>query len=306
MSSAFERALGRLNRLRAVCYLDLNHDYRRSILVSGSGRSGSTWLTEILNYRNEYRLIFEPLRRDRSKIAAALPYGLYLEPGHASTDEARALEAILRGRVRDTWSNWHNRRRVASRRIVKEIRATNLMPWISARFPELPIVYLLRHPVAVAQSWTRLGWRDFLGEFVSQELLMHRLSPLRPLIDDVVRAGSPFERHLLRWCLENVVPLRDLGPGDAHVVFYEHLVSDPEREIRDLFAYLGKEFEPTVLERVDVPSPLSYPGPPAQKLDDDQLARATEIIAAFGLDRIYGPGPEPLVRRNSAREPLSR
>jgi hypothetical protein len=44
-------------------------------------------------------------------------------------------------------------------------------------------------------------------EFTRQEALMRRLSPLRPLIDDVVATGTPLESHVLRWCLENYIPL---------------------------------------------------------------------------------------------------
>lgn len=304
--SALDKALGLLNRISAVCYFDLNSDYRRSILISSSGRSGSTWLADLINYRNEYRLIFEPFRRDRSKIAACIPYGLYLEPGGKTGPEARAVEAILRGRVHNTWSNWHNRRRVSHRRIIKEIRATNLMPWIRANFPELPVVYLLRHPVSVAQSWTRLGWRDFLDEFIRQEALMNRLSSFQPVIDDVLRTGRPFERHLLRWCLENFIPLRDLQPSDAHVVFYEHLLADPQKELRHVFGYLGKTLEPAVLERINVASPLSYPDSHAKPLTDDEMTRACEIVAAFGLDRVYGRSAEPRIQAGSVGELFSR
>lgn len=288
------RALDPVRRLWAVSFVDLNDDYRRSILISGSGRSGSTWLAQLVNHRNEYRLIFEPFRRDRSSVASSIPYGLYLEPSQIATVESQAVEAVLRGRVRDSWSNWHNRRRIASRRIIKEIRATNLMPWIHTRFPELPIVYLLRHPIAVAASWTRLGWRDYLDEFVRQEPLMGRLAAVRPVIDEIIRVGRPFERHVLRWCLENVIPLGDLHEGDAHVVFYERLVADPEAELRRLFRFLGKPFDPLVLDSVDVPSPLSYPGTGVALADADR-ARALEIVRAFGLDRLYGADEAPRI-----------
>ena len=287
-------ALDPVRRLWAVSFVDLNDDYRRSILIAGSGRSGSTWLAQLVNHRNEYRLIFEPLRRDRSGIASCIPYGLYLDPSQTSGVESRAVEAVLRGRVRNSWSNWHNRRRVARRRIVKEIRATNLTPWIHTRFPDLPIVYLLRHPVPVAASWTRLGWPDYLDEFVRQEALMSRFSPVRPLIDEVVRTGRPFERHVLRWCLENAIPLEDLRPGDAYVLFYERLVADPAAELPGLFRYLGKPFAPSVLEVVDIPSPLSYPGTPTT-LDERDGERALEITSAFGLDRVYGADRDPRI-----------
>ena len=37
-----------------------NHDYRNTIVLAGSGRGGTTWIAEIINYANEYRFIFEP------------------------------------------------------------------------------------------------------------------------------------------------------------------------------------------------------------------------------------------------------
>ena len=31
------------------------------VLISGSGRSGTSWLANICNYKNDFRYIFEPL-----------------------------------------------------------------------------------------------------------------------------------------------------------------------------------------------------------------------------------------------------
>jgi hypothetical protein len=280
---------------RNAVFVDLNRDYRKSILIASSGRSGSTWLVDIVNYANEYRIVFEPLRRDRSALAAGIPFGLYLEPHHRATPPGAAISAILAGRSWTGWSNQQNRKHVAARRIVKEIRATNLTPWIRVHFPELPIVYLLRHPIAVARSWTRLGWPDFLSEFIRQEALMRRLEPFRPMIDEILAAGGTLERHVLRWCLENYIPLRDLGPTDTHVVFYEHLTAQPEAEVRRLFGYIRRPFDPRALGSLETPSALAYPDSPLPPLPRGEGARALEIVAAFGLDRVYGPDPPPLL-----------
>jgi len=40
--------------------IDRDADHRKSIFLAGTGRSGGTWLSDILNQRNEYRLVFEP------------------------------------------------------------------------------------------------------------------------------------------------------------------------------------------------------------------------------------------------------
>lgn len=280
-----------LYRVSAAFHFDLNADYRNSILITSSGRSGSTWLAEIVNYRNEYRMIFEPFRRDRSPAAKKIRYGLYLDPATPVASEADAIDAILRGRVRTPYSEQRNKR-VARRRIVKDIRTTNLMPWIRANFPALPIVYVVRHPLAVAHSWTRLGWPDYTEEFTAQQPLMERLAQFRPVIDETIETGSAFERHVLRWCLENHIPLHDLT-NDVHLVFYEDLVSNARAELPRLFEYLGKDFEPDVLERASEPSATTFATESSAVQMEYDTARAMEIVAAFGLDRIYGVDARP-------------
>ena len=37
------------------------HDYRKTIFLAGSARSGTTWLQEIVNFNNDYRVLFEHL-----------------------------------------------------------------------------------------------------------------------------------------------------------------------------------------------------------------------------------------------------
>jgi hypothetical protein len=36
--------------------LDVTGDPRNTVLIAGSGRSGTTWLAEIVNHRNDYGL----------------------------------------------------------------------------------------------------------------------------------------------------------------------------------------------------------------------------------------------------------
>jgi hypothetical protein len=287
--AARRRAARTVRDLSARCYVDLSHDAGRTVLLCSSGRSGSTWLANLVNHRNEYRLLFEPLRRDRVPAAAGVRYGHYLDPSDEGGEVGRSVHAILRGEVRALWADRYNRARLVRRRLIKEIRATNLMPWIRARYPVLPIVYLLRDPAVVAASFERLGWDDHLSEFLVQDDLMAAVSDQAATIDAVSRTGSPFERHLLRWCLENALPLRLLEAGDAHVVFYEDVVEAPRRELRRLFAYLGTEWDERVLDAVTVPSQTSFADAGGGGLSRTD-GRGGDLLGAFGLDWLYGPG----------------
>ncbi len=94
-----------------------------------------------------------------------------------------------------------------------------------AHFPGMPIVLLLRHPCAVVASRLDLGWKDNLSETMEQKELVEDF--LLPMEAEIRAAKDDFERHLFLWCIDNYVPLKQLGPQDVHLAFYENLLARP-------------------------------------------------------------------------------
>lgn len=271
-------------RLRAACYLDLGRGARDTTLVVSTGRSGSTWVAEIVNYRQEYRLVFEPFRSDRVRRARDFKLGQYIDPADQDHPLARHADALLAGRVRSWWTDRQNPRRIVRRRIVKEIRITNLIPWIRARYPDMRIVYIVRNPVAVARSWLELDWSDGLDEFLAQDALLACFDEIVDEIASVARRGDRFERLVLRWCLENAIPLRAQPSSDVHLVEYERLRDDPEPELARLFAYLGEPGH-GALQSVGRPSnTAAFPRRGGRvEIDDDRRRRAHALLDLFEL-----------------------
>lgn len=271
-------------RLAAACYLDLGHGIRDTTLVVSTGRSGSTWVAELLNHRRDHRLVFEPFRSDRVRRARAIRLGQYLDPQEQGDPLAGTIDALLAGRVRGWWTDRHNPCRIASRRIVKEIRITNLLPWIRRRHPALRIVYAVRDPVAVARSWLELGWGDGLEELLGQEALLARFAGLEGEIRGIARAGDPFERLVLRWCLENAIPLLEHERLDVHRVVYEQLRREPERELERMLAYVGRAPAAGAAALARRPSATAaFPRVRSVELGESERARADEILELFGL-----------------------
>lgn len=297
-------------------FLDLGGGHRDTTLVAGSGRSGTTWLSTLINHDNKYRFIFEPFHPAKVAPCEAFLRKQYLRPDDEREMYLDAARKILSGKVRSRWSDRFNRKLVSRKRLVKDIRANLLLGWLRHNFPEMPMVLLLRHPCAVADSRLRLGWRDNLDEAMSQkELVEDHLKPFEP---DILAAKDPFERSIFLWCIENYVPLRQPGAGDIHVVFYENLLADPEKELASLFAFLGgKEREPR--SAADSPS-IHLPASPhtrrrddpppgdesfstgsstrrifewTERVDTAHRRKAAGILEMFGLDRIYGEDPTP-------------
>ncbi|MEW6638522.1 MAG: sulfotransferase [Actinomycetota bacterium] len=290
---------GIVDRLLAGVFMDLGGDHRDAVFVAGSGRSGTSWLADLINHRRDHRYVFEPFDPRRVKLCGHFRSRQYLRPEDRREEYLAPARRILSGGLRSRWTDRFHRTFVARRRVIKDIRANLLLGWLHRNFPGMPIVFLLRHPVAAVLSQISLGWRDVLDETLEQRELLEDFS--LPL-EEMHAARDPFERRLFLWCVENYVPLRQLGVEGACVVFYENLVLRPERELRRLFACLGRDFDGRVLDCLERPSPLSRrrswlaardPGAWRREISGARLDRAVEVLALFGLDGIYAGDPEP-------------
>jgi Sulfotransferase family len=279
-------------------YIDVDHDYKSTTLLAGSGRGGTTWVMELLNFDNQYRLMFEPLNKYFVPLAKPFSDRQYLRPDDCDSTFLDPMRTIVSGRLRNGWTDRLNRQRFAHKRLIKEIRANLLLSWLHAHFPEIPLILLLRHPCAVVSSQRRVGWSHYdLSVFLSQEPLMSDfLSPFKPILE---KATSRFEIHLLFWCIDTLVPLKQFKPGQIHLAFYENFCLQPRRETERLFTFLGKPVNERLFRMLDRPSAFAEHGygklPSREALingwrrdiSSSELEIAMETLKRFGLDSLY-------------------
>lgn len=284
--------------------LDLGGDHRDTVLITGSARSATTWLSTLIDPEDELRYIFEPFHPRKVAAFRHLPRRPYLRPDAAHPEHLTPVGEVLCGRLRDRWSDRHNRAFVARRRLVKEVRANLMLGWLSRRFPGMKKVHIVRHPCAVVESRLRLGWRDGLDDFITRSTLLEDYP--EPLARLLQTAKTPFERGLLAWCIENHVPLAQLRNADRttrdtlYVLRYEDIVLDPEPELTKLHEFLSSD-EKTTLRSISVSQPEKR-RPPEEvsfgwkhRVPKDLQKRANRMLSEFGLDLLYdGNGcPEP-------------
>jgi hypothetical protein len=280
-------------------WLDLGADPARTVFVAGSPRSGTTWLAEVINHDHRYRTIFEPFRPGRVRATGHFRSRQYLRPGAEDPALAGPIERVLTGRVRSGWTDQHNTRLVSTRRLVKDPWSNLFLGWIADRFPEVPIVLVLRHPCAVVHSQLAMGawkWHVDLDDVLSQPDLVEDV--LEPYLEVVRAAGTDFERHVALWCIENLVALRQLEGKRAFVVTYEDLCLRPAPVLGGLFGFLGRPLDDADLPRLDRPSALSRKDSAIATgaslvdgwrahVDPATVRRADEMLEAFGLDGLY-------------------
>jgi len=277
-------------------YID-RHDPRGATLLAGTGRGGTTWLAQLINHDDASRLMFEPVMPDRVPLFAPLSRRPYLKRGDAHDAWSSAMDRVVAGRLRSAWVDAHNTKLLANQRLIKDIRLNLALPWLAERYPAIPIVWALRHPCAVAYSKLKLGWDTHLDLFLNDDRLMaDHLSPYRSLLASATEA---WDRHILMWCVETLVPRRSLREGEALTVYYEDVCDRPWDEMDRLFAYLGRPVKRGAMEQALASrSPhfrrdsavVTGADPVAswdKKVTGAQRRRAGELLAAFGLDAVY-------------------
>lgn len=293
-----------LRRVAERLYIDIGSP-DATTFIAGMGRSGTTWVGSIVNHDFSYRILFEPFRPHLVRAAAAFGPLAYVRPTDRDPAKLRAAESILSGRTPRGTLDRDHRGLIFRRRLIKEIRCNLMLAWLKSVRPTMPLVLVIRNPLSVAASWLRLDWGHIAGGakleldvILEQESLLHDF----PLVQESMRRfdrRDAFERHVFEWCVLNLVPFHQLHPADAHVVFYEDIVREPLATVRQLADYLQVKIDGHSRDRTLPVSRADFlgrgSGVDRVKLLDEwrsvltprQVAHGREIVAAFGLDRIY-------------------
>jgi hypothetical protein len=285
---------------------ETNHDPADTVFLAGSGRSGTTWISEILNADRSFRYIFEPFNCRKTAEWRNYEFQQYFPRRHDDPQAVAAAAQILSGRVHNAWVDSQNRAILARRRLVKDIRANLMLGWLKEQFPAMPLVLLVREPLAVIASRRRLGWGPALGlERLRRMpgLVEEHLDPHMGFIES--RADDEFAMQVINWCVEHLVPLRQLREGEYHLLSYEAVLAEPLAAIRPVFDYLGLAIGPRHIAQLDRPSAtasaqrrrqgtaVATAAPAGRGFSGEERASAGEILQRFGLGRLPGSSASP-------------
>ena len=254
------------------------------VIVTGSPRSGTTWVGRVLATAPRTRLVHEPfnlalvgrrrpfdpkvwfLRVDdtspleqRREVAATVRRIGYTRrvpaPGARSGDAAQSawLRALGWSSVAFSWLR-------NDRVIYKDPLAFFATEWLHDELGMQPVV-MVRHPAAFASSLKLKKWKDDFHHFTAQPRLMELLASYR---DDIERCAaeppSVVEQAALLWnCIYSVAwDWRNTKP-DWLFVRHEDLSRDPVAAFRPLFARLDLEFGARQISYIEEVSGVGNP-----------------------------------------------
>lgn len=286
---------GRLYPSRYYCFDRYSKKTFSTIFIAGVGRSGTTWISEVLNSDRAYRDIFEPFHPYRHRDSSSFNYHQYIGDAGATTLQSLQATRILRGRTQGLWINKYNHRLVARARIIKDIRANLMLHWLKRLEPAMPVVLLMRNPLDVYRSWQRLGWgmqdrgehSDF-DALCGQSNLMEEFPKLADLSRQI--GTDAFSRFVFVWCALYLVPLSKLSADEYLLCHYESFNADPVSEFGRLYSFLGLSISGSeIIDRVAQPSATSVPGSAygSTEISVTQLESAQKMLSYLELDKFY-------------------
>ena len=129
----------------------------KNILITGTARSGTTWLAEMLSNARHTAVLYEPLHIRRHKDLKNYNMGWTTPIPPGTDDELRKqlFHDLLNGR-RITPYNLRNNSLSClvrpKRWIIKFVRANLLIHWLTEQFDIPTPIYIIRHPCAVVAS----------------------------------------------------------------------------------------------------------------------------------------------------------
>ncbi|MCA8928083.1 MAG: sulfotransferase [Alphaproteobacteria bacterium] len=248
----------------------------RMALVVGAGRSGTSFLTKILDASPEVLYRHEP---DISRPNSRIPYTPSAADIERYRDEARSYFAALtrqsderasgsrpvfRKAFRSTLGNammpgwvygakalgkagiiFHVPDMIARKEppfvVIKSVSATMRAPIFANALPNLKIIHIVRHPCAVLASLIRgRAAGKMTGEVFLEALFAIPEAHDYGLTYDELAKASYGEQQAFRWMIRNDFARRHLhGNPNYTFVSYEKLCCEPQAEAERLCAFLG-------------------------------------------------------------------
>ncbi|WP_299101284.1 sulfotransferase domain-containing protein [uncultured Winogradskyella sp.] len=263
--------------------------FNKHIIVVGTARSGTSWLSETMAQQHRYRMLFEPEHETRTKKGYLL-CDQWLTSDTNTSETHRYISQVLKNRVDCDWIAQNSNRKyklhlwpfIPKKYVIKFVRANLAAQYINSAF-NVPVIHIIRNPydVILSQKRSNFPWLYDLSIFTAQEKLVQLIKEKFNYDISTYTKLTNIEKLCLRWCIENVVPLEVFNgyKNKAAVVKYEDLVSNI-----DVYYNLCKSFEIEPISNLEShyrkPSSKTHPKSELISAQNQTKAKITEADKA--------------------------
>lgn len=272
--------------------------YRNVVWLIGDGRSGTTWIQELLCWSRRYRMMYEPFHPTSGPAAEIFTPNLFVHPNDRDPQKLAMAADVFAGRYFHPNVDRDNRRMLYHGVVIKDIFAHLFAAWVITNFSHVKPVLIVRNPFEVALSKCRRQdwvWMTDARDFLHQRHLVDDC--LEPFVELILESEKDFiHQQVLIWSIIHFVLFRHIDARRVHLLRYEDVVEDPIGEIQRLqefVSYTG-ELPPRPIDRrrLELPSRGSEGRAQAasadtrdwaERLSTKQIDAGVRVLDRFGL-----------------------
>lgn len=229
------------------------------ILISGSHRSGTTWVGKTINTSSKVFYIHEPFNKINLKRYFNIDLDVWFPYITVSNQSIikKGFDDFLKGNIFNIkYSNISLKRKTKlfikniiiktaflrnKRFILKDPIAIFSSEWISETYQSNNII-LIRHPAAFVSSLKKNNWTFDFSEFYKQSSLMgNHLKPFTKEIDKCIQDKCNIvDQGILLWNIIHAYIYEMQKKHDEwYFVRHEDISNNPIKEFRNIFNYLN-------------------------------------------------------------------
>lgn len=278
-------------------------DFSNVIWLIGDGRSGTTWIANLLNADKSYREMFEPFHPKKVNGAKEFRENMFVDANSKEPALERFMASVFDGSLTNSWIDKELLSNSYEGLLVKDVFANLHAKWSVLQFPLVKPILLVRNPLSVAASkyvTKRWHWPSSPEAFLNDKaLIATHLKGLEEVILKVAERNDYIEKQILNWCVIHKVISRQFTLDEIHVICYERVLENPQREISEALAFSGKkqnaELTPNKLRESSI---VSFKGSSVienkdpltiwkENITQEQVELATNLLKDFELDGWY-------------------
>lgn len=243
---------------------------RKPILVSGSHRSGSTWLGRMIDLSDDVGYIHEPFHKvhgisedlfsrwffyicKENEDLFKREIENYLNFKYPLLDKIKNAESFRDyGRAARDFSifTWHhlNRRRP----LMKDPISIYSAEWLYYTF-DMDMIILVRHPAAFVGSIKKVEWRTGMHNYLDQPLLMRdHLQDFEPEIREHSAKKKDFvDEAILHWNMIHSVILKyQEKHKNWFFVRHEDLSKKPLMKFEEIYRFLNLDYTDAIKKKI--------------------------------------------------------
>lgn len=247
---------------------------KRPVLITGSHRSGTTWVGHMLRQHPELAYIFEPFNIEMNHLGMGVCEAmernyLYISehneaiykpridkllrfkyPGFSNLIRARSVRALGKS-VKDIIA-YQQYRSKHQHPLIKDPLAFFSAPWLANTY-DARVIVLIRHPAAFCSSLKVKNWQFNYRNFLDQPELMEKY--LHPFESEIKACEQQqrdiIDQGILVWnCIHHCILQYQQAFNHWQFIRHEDLSMEPEKQFEALCKAIDIEFTDVMRQAV--------------------------------------------------------